>query len=259
MKYIFLFFITNIFQLQAQSYLDYYFKANQVIGAIVIYDQNKEQWLFSTESEVFINSPIASHFHLWQALIGLENNIFKSDVHEVQLWDGVKRTFFGESKPEWNQSSNLIDALKNKNDWYFDLLKNQLPKDYYQENIANAPILKEIRNNEWSYFWNYGALTNPNTMILFLKDMYEGKLPFNKAYQQLIFNQLLIDKDLAINTGTTHYNGQKIEWTIGVYFKQKEPIYFSLRTINSLDKENEADYEKRRNLVLSQIFETLNY
>src|SRR5690606_14371804 len=103
MKYIFLFFITNIFQLQAQSYLAYYFKAIQIIGAIVIYDQNKEQSLFSTDSEGFINSPIASHFLIWQALIGLENNIFRSDVHEVQLWYGVKRTFFGESKPEWNQ------------------------------------------------------------------------------------------------------------------------------------------------------------
>ena len=106
-------------------------------------------------------------------------------------------------------------------------------------------------------FWNYAAFTNPNTMILFFKDLYEGKLPFNKKYQQFVFNQLLIDKNLALHTAVTHYKGQEIG--IGVYFKQPKPVYFSLRTQRSLEAEKRSDYDKRRNLVLGQIFEVLNY
>lgn len=259
MKYLVLLIFLGFYQLQAQSYLDFYFKANNIDGGIVIYNQNKEEWLFNTESEAFTNTPIASHFHLWQALVGLEHKIITTGVHDKQLWDGVKRTFFGEPKPEWNFSSNLIDALKHKNDWYFERLKAHLPKDIYEKQIVNAPLHKEIKNNEWPYFWNYGVLTNPNTLILFLKDLHETKLPFAKKSQQFVFNHLLLNEHLAVNTVKTHYDGQVIEWTLGVYLKQNKPIYFSYRTRRSLEAKVEEDYEYRRNLVLAQIFEVLNY
>lgn len=259
MKYLLLFLLSGFYQLQAQSYIDYYFKVNNIDGGIVIYDQNKEQWLFNTETEAFTNSPIASHFHLWQALVGLEERVFKTDVNEKQLWDGVKRSFFGTPKPEWNDASNLTEALINKNDWFFERLKEQLPNETYKQYIANASLLKEINNNEWLYFWNYGALTNPNTLVLFVKDLHERTLSFNKKNQQFVFNQLLIDQNLALNTAITHYDGQIIEWTVGVYLKQEKPIYFSLRTRRSLEAEKLPDYEYRRNLILGQIFEVLNY
>ena len=99
MKYVLLFLFLGFFNVQAQSYLDYYFKANNINGAIVIYDDNKDEWLFSTEVEPFSNTPAAAHFHLWQALVGLEEKVFKINVKEKLLWDGVKRSFFEERKP----------------------------------------------------------------------------------------------------------------------------------------------------------------
>jgi len=259
MKYVLLFLFSGIFNLQAQNYLDYYFKSNNIEGAIVIYNQNKDEWLFNTEVEPFNNTPVAAHFQLWQALVGLEEKVFKTEVNKKQLWDGVKRSFFDERRPEWNNDTNLVDALKNKNDWYFDLLKNKLSEKSYLENIKNASLFKEIKNNEFLYFWNYAGLTNPNTMILFLKDLYEGKLPFNKKHQQFILNQLFINENLAIHTAETSYLGQKIDWTIGIYLKQDKPVYFSMRTYRSLETEKLENYEKRKNLIISQIFDVLNF
>ncbi len=259
MKYVLLLLFLGFFNVQAQSYLDYYFKANNINGAIVIYNENKDEWLFSSEVEPFSNTPAAAHFHLWQALVGLEEKIFKIDVKEKLLWDGVKRSFFDERKPEWNADTNLIDALKNKNDWYFDHLQNNLPQENYTNNIKKSTFFKEIKNNELQYFWNYAALTNPNSMILFLKDLYSSKLPFHKQNQQFVFNQLLMDQKLAIHTATTSYLGREIDWTVGVYLKQNKPIYFSLRTYRSLESEKMKDYEKRKNLILTQIFEVLNF
>lgn len=259
MKHVLLFLFLGFFQLNAQSYLDYYFKANNVKGGIVIYDENKNQWIFNSESEAFTNTPIASHFNLWQALIGLDEQVFKTDINNKQLWDGVKITFFGKKKTEWNHDSNLIDALKYKNDWYFQRLKFLLPVEKYQTKILNSPLITEVKNNEWDFFWNYGVNTNPNTLITFLKNLKENKLPFNSKHQQFLYNQFLIDNSLAINTATTHYNGEKIEWTIGVYLKHDKPIYYSYRTRQSLEDEDDFDYNKRRNLVLTQIFEVLGY
>lgn len=259
MRYVLLFLFVNIFNTQAQSYLDYYFKSNNINGAIVIYNQNKDEWLFSTEVEPFKNTPAASHFHLWQTLVGLEENIFKIDVKEKFLWDGVRRSSFEGRRTEWNNDTNLIDALKYENDWYFDQLQHRLPKDSYTANIKKATFFKDIKNNELPYFWNYAASTNPNSMILFLKDLYESKLPFNKKSQQFLFNQLLKDQKLALHTATTSYLGKRIEWTVGVYLKQDKPIYFSLRTYTSLEAEKLEDYEKRKNLILAQIFEVLNF
>src|SRR5690606_31666730 len=115
MKHVLLFLFLGIFQINAQSYLDYYFKANNVKGGIVIFDENKNQWIFNSESEAFTNSPIASHFHLWQALVGLDEKVFKTDVKEKQRWDGVKLSFFGQRKLDWNNDINLVDALRTKN------------------------------------------------------------------------------------------------------------------------------------------------
>lgn len=259
MKYVLLFLFLGFFNAQAQSYLDYYFKANNINGAIVIYNENKDEWLFSTELEPFSNTPAAAHFHLWQALVGLEEKVFKIDVKEKLMWDGVKRSFFDERKPEWNADTNLIDAIKNKNDWYFDRLQNYLPQESYSSNIKKSTFFKEIKNNELQYFWNYAALTNPNSMILFLKELKEGKLPFNKQSQQFVYNQLLKDEKLAIHTATTNYLGKRIDWTVGVYLKQSKPIYFSLRTYTSLETTELDDYERRKNLIISQIFDVLNY
>lgn len=259
MKYVLLFLFLGFFNVQAQNYLDYYFKSNNINGAIVIYNENKNEWLFSTEVEPFNNTPAASHFHLWQALVGLEERIFKIDVKEKLLWNGVKRSFFDERKLEWNKNTNLIDALYYKNDWYFDHLKVALPKEQYESNIKKSTFFKDIKNNELEYFWNYAALTNPNTLILFLKDLKEGSLPFNKKSQQFVYNQLLKNEQLAMHTATTNYLGKRIDWTIGVYLKQSKPIYFSLRTYTSLEAEKLEDYESRKNLILSQIFDVLNY
>lgn len=254
---VFIFFM--FFNAKAQSYLDYYFKANNINGAIVIYDENKDEWIFNTESEPFYNTPAGAHFHLWQALVGLEEKIFKIDVNEKLKWDGVKRSSFEGRMPEWNADTNLIDALKNQNDWYFNVLKDKLSAESYEKNIKNASFLKEVKNNEWEYFWNYAAFTNPNSMILFLKDLHDNKLPFHKKSQQFLFNQLLANQQLALHTTTTSYLGKKIDWTVGIYLKQSKPIYFSLRTYTSLESDALADYDKRKNLILAQIFEVLGY
>lgn len=259
MKHVLLFLFLGLFNVQAQNYLDYYFKANNINGAIVIYNENKDEWIFSNEVEPFSNTPAASHFHLWQTLVGLEEKIFKIDVKEKLLWDGVKRSFFDERKPEWNANTNLIDAIKNKNDWYFDRLQNKLSQENYTNNIKKSTFFKEIKNNELEFFWNYAGLTNPNSMILFLKELKEGKLPFNKQSQQFVFNQILKDEKLAIHTATTSYLGKRIDWTVGVYLKQSKPIYFSLRTYTSLEADKLEDYEQRKNLIISQIFDVLNY
>lgn len=259
MKYFLSFIFFGFSTVNAQNYLDYYFKSNDINGAIVIYNENKDEWLFSNETEPFYNTPAAGHFHLWQALVGLEHKVFSTNVKDLLKWDGVKRSYFEVNAVEWNKDSNLIDALINKNDWYFDRLQLTLLPDDYSKNIKNATFFKDIKNNELEYFWNYAALTNANSMILFLKELYYGTLPFNKKNQQFVYNQLLKDKNLAIYNCSTSYLGKKIDWTVGIYLKQQKPIYFSLRTYTSLEDAKLLDYEERKNLVLSQIFEVLNY
>lgn len=258
MRYIFLFFLLNTCTAYSQSYLDFYFKSKGINGAIVIYNENKNEWIFNKEIEPFKNTPPSAHYQLWMALVGLQENTFSRNENDKLLWDGVKRGYFSERKPEWNQDTNLIQALTLQSDWYFDQLKYRLDDKSYTSNIKSNDFLKEIKNNDLEFFWNYAALTNPNTMILFLKDLYENKLPFDKNNQQYIFNSLLIDQKLALRTSTTSYLGDKIEWTIGVYLTKEKPIYFSLRTYRSLEEPIQEDYESRRNLIITEIFDVLN-
>lgn len=258
MRFLLLLLLMVFFKGHSQSYLDFYFKSKGIDGAIVIYNQNKDEWIFNSELEPFKNSPPAAHFQLWMALIGLQHGVFNVSENSFLAWDGVKRHYFDQRKPEWNQDTNLVQALKTQNDWYFDQLKVTLDINDYRHSIQTNALFTEINNNKWSYFWNYGALTNPNTMILFLKDLYENKLPFDAKYQKFLFNQLLIDHKLALHTSITSYMGEKIEWTLGVYFTKEKPIYFSLRTQRSVEQAPIKDYEKQRNLLIAEIFDALN-
>lgn len=246
------------FQSFAQSYLDFYFKSKEIEGAIVLYNENKDEWIFSNETDALSNSPIAGHFQLWMALVGLKHQIFDVSENKFMPWDGVQRYYFEQRKPEWNQNTNLVQAIRFQTDWYFEQLKERLPLEEYRHFVKTNPLFTEVNNNVWEKFWNYGALTNPKTMILFIKDLYYGELDFNSYHQKFVFNQMLIDQKLALRTVTTSFEGKKIDWTLGVYFTKEKPIYFSLRTQRSLDFPENEDYEKQRNLLISEIFDVLN-
>lgn len=243
----------------AQSYLDFYFKSKEIDGAIVLYNENNGEWIFSNPTDALSNTPIAGHFQLWMALVGLKYQIFDVNENKSLPWDGVKRHYFEQRKPEWNQDTNLVQAIKFQNDWYFDQLKEGLPIKEYRYFIQTNPLFTEVENNVWENFWNYGALSNPKTMILFLKDLVQSKLDFNEHHQKFVFNQMLIDSKLALRTVSTSYLGKKIDWTLGVYFTKEKPIYFSLRTQHSLDIPKKEDYEGQRNLLISEIFDALNF
>ena len=257
MKYLLLLISLLSFKGFSQSYIDYYFNSNGIKGAIVIYNTNTQQWVFNNESEAYTNSPAASHFHLWQTLVGLEEKVLNSSPTVIYKWDGIKRSYFGDRKNEWNKDMNLIEALKSKNDFFFNQLKTSLNQNSYQSNIKNSSLLKQVASDD-EYFWNYSGLTNPNTMIMFFKDLYEEKLSFNKKSQEFLKNQLALDSSLLLNTSTTSYQGKKITWTVGVYLKQDKPIYFSYRTYYYLDEELSDQYHLKRNKVLSEIFQALN-
>lgn len=257
MRVLFLFLFFTI-TANSQSYLDYYFKSKGIEGAVVIYNQNSDEWIFNSESEAFTNTPAASHFHLWQTLVGLQEKVFTTDEKALVKWDGVKRSYFEERKTGWNRDMNLSDALTTQNDWYFNRLKSLLNHETYEKNIENASFFTDIKNNKVDCFWNFSGLTNPNAMILFLKALYEKKLPFASSSQEFLISRLSIDKNLILHTSSTSYLGKKIDWTIGIYLKQAKPVYFSFRTKHSLEEEKATDFDHKRNLILSEIFEVLN-
>lgn len=257
MKYFFVFTLFCSFLGNAQSYIDFHFKSNGITGAVVIYNDNTNEWIFNNESEPFTNTPIAAHFHLWQTLVGLENGVFSTKENDVIRWDGVKRSYFEEHKSIWNKDMNLSEAIANQNDSYFNHLKYRLSKEIYQSNIEENSLIKQTLNNKLEFYWNYAALTNPNTLILFLKDLYENKLPFNKQNQEYLIKQLKISNDFILHSTVTSYQGNKIEWTIGAYLKNKKPVYFSYRTNRSVEFDKTSDYDKKRNQVLTEIFESL--
>lgn len=250
-----LFFVaTNCY---SQNYLDYYFKSKGIDGAIVIYNENKDEWIFNDEMESFSNTPLASHFNLWQTLVGLKYDVFDLQENHTLKWDGVKRSFFEIRKTEWNRDTNLYDALKNENVWYFDRLQFDLSEKKYETEIKKAAIITEMKNDAVDYFWNFTAMSNPNTMILFFKNLYENKLPFQKKDQHFLLSQLAIAPDLLLHESTTTYQGKKIDWTVGVYLKNKKPVYFSLRTHYSVDEKELQDYRKKRNQILAEVFDVL--
>ena len=90
---IFLFFLIG-FSGFSQSIIDFYFKSKDVDGSILIFDENKDTWIFNIENDVRRNSPVGSLFNIPSALIALDLGVISKDPGEIMYWDGVKRYYF---------------------------------------------------------------------------------------------------------------------------------------------------------------------
>jgi beta-lactamase class D len=231
-----------------------HFQQYHVQGSFTLYDLKSNKWILCSREQWKKPFIPASTFKICNSLIGLETGVI-ADEHFVIKWDGVVR-----SRPEWNKDHDLKTAFKNSTVWYYQELARrvggvQMKKWLDLTGYGNADTSGGI-----DMFWLSGGLRiTPEQQILFLKQLYEDKLPFSKR-TMVIVKQIMIAKDTATytlraKTGWGEQEEKDIGWYVG-YLQTKSNAYFFASCIQSADRKN-PDFSRARTEIPMRILKEL--
>ncbi len=97
-----------------------YFDQFDVVGSFVLYDQNKDEYIFYNQAQFQQTFSPASTFKICNSLIGLETGVIE-DENFVIAWDSVTR-----QNLKWNSDHDLKSAFRNSTVWYYQALARQV-------------------------------------------------------------------------------------------------------------------------------------
>ena len=147
------------------------------------------------------------------------------DENFVMKWDGVDR-----SRPEWNKDHDLKSAFRNSTVWYYQELARRVGGERMKKWLDLIGYGNADTSGGIDMFWLSGGLRiTPEQQVLFLKRLYEDKLPFSKRTMDIV-KQIMVAKDTATytlraKTGWGDQGGQDIGWYVG-YLQTKDNVIF---------------------------------
>lgn len=103
----------------------------QVKGSFVLYDPQKEHYIFYNKDQFKTPFSPASTFKICNSLIGLETGVIE-DENFVIPWDSVIRN------PVWDKDHDLKLAYKNSTVWYYQELARRVGPQQMKQWIDSA-------------------------------------------------------------------------------------------------------------------------
>jgi beta-lactamase class D len=236
----------------------------QADGVIVIYDKNKQQWIMSDSADANKETLPASTFKIINLLIALETNVI-TDVNEVVPWPGSTDTVKYGYRPDIYHDMSVKEAFAVSAGWVFVELAKKIGRENYQKYLRLSRYGNLDLSQNDPDFWNFGAFAiSPINQVMFLKDLYSGKLPFAKQNMAIVKNVMLTEQNkeytLGSKTGWTRENGINTGWWVG-YLERKEGVYFFATRLLQDRKINSANFgscRKESTLSILKALKLLN-
>lgn len=231
-----------------------YYDEHQVDGAMVIFDQKNDRYIYYNELLALTAFIPASSFKICNSLIGLETGVIK-DENFIIAWDSIPR-----QNPSWNQDQDMKSAFRNSTVWYYQELARRVGSQkmkYWldQAHYGNADISGGI-----DLFWLTGGLRiTPKQQVDFLKRLHDDQLPFSKRNMDIVKKIMIADSTgdyiLRGKTGWGNQEGLDIGWYTG-YVETKSGTYYFANIIKTPYPDPETFMEARKEIVYEILRET---
>ncbi|MCP9768873.1 class D beta-lactamase [Lacihabitans sp. LS3-19] len=239
-----------------------YFDSCGVDGAIAIFDKNNQQWILSDTGNVLKESLPASTFKIINLLIALETNAIK-DENEIVKWIGKTDTVKYGYRPEIYHNMPVKEAFEVSAGWVFVELAKKIGKENYQKYLTACHYGNLNLDEKDDDFWNFGSFEiSPINQVEFLKNLYEGKLPFSKKNIEIVKRVLISEENdnftIRSKTGWTRENNTNTGWWVG-YMEANKNVYFFATRLLQDRKYNRADFGSCRKKITMRIFNDLGY
>ncbi len=181
----------------------------------------------------------ASTFKIMNTLIALECKSISS-IDEVFKWDGTKRSY-----ETWNKDLSVRDAFRVSAVWVYQEMARRTGREKIEEWMVNCAYGNMKTGPEIDRFWLDGETAiSAQEQVLFLKSLYNEKLPFSKDVQQQVKELMLADsagdKRLYAKTGWAARVEHQIGWYVGFVENGEDAWIFALNI--DINKEEDSRY-----------------
>ncbi len=212
-----------------------YFDTNHVKGTFGLYDNGTGQFIIYN-LERFKDSAYlpASTFKIVNSLIGIETGKIV-DEKMVIKWDGVIRKYpNGDTATGWNKDLTMLEAFKASAVPYYQEVARRIGKDTMQHWLDSLKYGNHIINGAIDTFWLNNTLkVTADEQMGLLKELYFGKLPFQKRTQEIVKKAMLQESNanyqLSYKTGWAFLpNGNALGWIVGWIEENHHPYFFAM-------------------------------
>ncbi|RFS19588.1 class D beta-lactamase [Chitinophaga silvatica] len=206
-----------------------FFKDCNVSGSTTIYDYKLKQWIFSDSADAYKTSLPASTFKIINLLIALETGTIKTENDTVR-WPGSTDTLKYGYRPDIYHDMSVKEAFQVSAGWVFVELAKRIGRDKYKYYLKKCNYGNNQLNEKDADFWNFGSFgISPINQVVFLKSVYEGKVPFSKRNISILKEVMITEKTaqytIRSKTGWTRPDGYDMGWWTG-YLETSGNVYF---------------------------------
>lgn len=209
--------------------LKHLFDSCNVQGCIVVFDNNKNNWIVSDTVLAKTEHLPASTFKIINLLIALETGVIK-DENELFEWPGEMDTVKYGYRPETYRDMTVKEAFEISAIWVFIKLAQLIGREryiYYLDacNYGNGNLTEPGID-----FWNFGRLgISPVNQVSFIRSLYEGNLPFSERNQEIVKRVMKTEQTdnytIFAKTGWTREKGINTGWWTG-YVESEQGVWF---------------------------------
>ncbi len=193
-------------------------------GCIVVLDNNTSM-IHSYNAERCSKRFLpASTFKYLNSLIALQTKV-APDEHLVLHWDSVVRPIAA-----WNHDLDMRTAFRVSAVWYYQELARRIGEDHMASYLKETGYGNEVMGGKIDSFWLNGKLAiSPDEQVEFMKNLYDGRLPFGERAMKIVKDISLLQDTLGYKlhgkTGWGQKDGQNIGWFVG-WVETKDNVYF---------------------------------
>lgn len=240
--------------------LQKHFKNCNANGSIVIFDNNKQQWIVSDTIGPKMETLPASTFKILNLLVALETDVI-ADENEIVQWAGRTDTAEYGYRPEIYHDMAVKEAFDVSAVWVFIELAKRIGKDNYKKYLTSCNYGNLNLSHRGDDFWNFGALgISPVNQVQFVRKLYENKLPFSREHMEIVRRVMVVEqKDgyvIHAKTGWTSKNEINIGWWVGYLEKNKTVYFFATRLLQD-EKSNNPNFGTCRKEITMTVFRDL--
>ncbi|RXM49154.1 class D beta-lactamase [Flavobacterium sp. YO12] len=253
--------ISNHDKIVIRSDFKKYFDNCNVEGSIAIYDNNKHRWFLSDTIGTKKETLPASTFKIINLLIALETKTISSE-NDIVKWPRTTDTIKYGYRPEIYHDITVKEAFEVSAGWAFVELAKKIGKDNYKKYLSLCHYGNLDLSQTDADFWNFGNFKiSPLNQVVFLKNLYDEKLPFSKRNMQIVKKVMLTEQnsDYSIysKTGWTRENEINTGWWVGYIVNNNGTYFFATRLLQDR-KINSAAFGNCRKDITKSVFKDLS-
>lgn len=237
-----------------------YFDECRVDGSIVIYDVKKQSWIVSDTTGIKLETLPASSFKILNLLIALETGVIRDENEIIKYTGNVDTVKYG-YRPETYHDMSVKEAFEVSAVWVFLNLAEKIGRDNYRKFLQRCNYGNYDLSQIDPDFWNFGKFAvSPLNQTIFIKDLYEEKLPFSKRNIEIVKRVMKTEETaeytIYAKTGWTRENNINTGWWVGYVENRNGTWCFATRLLQDR-KFNRSDFGMCRKNITKNILREL--